>query len=128
LVALVIRAEPARTAPAANGVDLVDEDDRRGALAGVGSRWADHQHTLRADRAGPVVAGRMPQKVHYFHDLGLGALVAGDVREARVRPVLVVDLGLRLAEAHDPPNRPSCLLLRRLIQTKSPTMSGVLGW
>jgi hypothetical protein len=51
----------------------------------------------------------MSQEVHYFHDLSLGTLVASDVREARVWPVLVVDLGLRLAEGHDPAHPPELL-------------------
>jgi hypothetical protein len=38
LLALVVRAEPAGTAAAADGVDLIDEDDRWSMLAGVGEK------------------------------------------------------------------------------------------
>jgi hypothetical protein len=42
------------------------------------------------------------EEVDDLHDLGLGALVAGDVAELRGRPILGIDLGLGLADAHDP--------------------------
>ena len=135
-----------RAAPAlADGVDLVDEDDRGGALAGIGeevadprcpdpheeldearpgegqeghpgltghrsgheglagSRWAHHQHPARADGTGAGVALGMAQEVHHLGHLTLCSLVPGDVGEPGRRPFLVVDLGLRASEAHDPP-------------------------
>ena len=69
-------------------------------LAGPGR--ADHEHAFRADRARLLVAFRVFQEVDDLHDLGLGTLVAGDVGEAGRRPLLVVELGLRPADAHDP--------------------------
>ena len=41
LFALVVTAERIRAARPADGVDLVDEDDRRGDLAGLGKQFAD---------------------------------------------------------------------------------------
>ena len=45
---------------------------------------------------------RVFEEVHDLHDLGLGALVASDVRKACRRLLFVVELGLRPADAHDP--------------------------
>ena len=38
LLAFVVRPETTRTAPPPDGVDLIDEDDRRGPLSGVGEQ------------------------------------------------------------------------------------------
>ena len=143
LLALVVGDDRPASA-LADGVDLVDEDDRGGPLAGVGeevadprrpdadeeldearagegeeghpglaghrpgheglagARWADHEHPAGADGPGAGVALGMAQEVDHLGHLTLGSLVAGDVAEAGRRPVLVVDLGLRAPDAHDP--------------------------
>jgi hypothetical protein len=41
LLALVVRAEPTGATAASDGIDLIDEDDRRGVLAGVGEEIPD---------------------------------------------------------------------------------------
>ena len=66
-----------------------DREERHRCLAGhgpgqqrlAGARRADHQHAARRHRAGPLVALRLAQEVDHLADLGLGALVAGDVAE-----------------------------------------------
>ena len=130
--------------PLADGVDLVDEDDRGGPLAGVreevphpgrpdadehldearpgdgeeghlglarhgpgqeglaGTGRPDHQDAPGPDRAGSGVALGVLQEVDHLADLLLGTLVAGDVGEARRRPLLVEHLRLGTADAHDP--------------------------
>ena len=146
LLALVVGDDGA-TPALADGVDLVDEDDGRGPLAGIGeevpdpgrpdpdeqldearagegqerharlaghrpgheglagARWAHHQHAPGADGARPGVALGMAQEVDHLGHLALGPLVAGDVGEAGRRLVLVVDLGPRSADTHDPPGQ-----------------------
>ncbi len=144
LLALVVAAAETRTAVPADGVDLVDEDDRRGVRLGLLEEVADaaradtHEHLdevgagdgverharLTRDRAGEqglAGPGRAVEQ-HALRDLGadgleLGRLLqelldlvellhrlvrTGDVREGRLRGVLGEQLGLGLAELHDP--------------------------
>ena len=134
-----------RPAPAlADGVDLVDEDDGRGPLAGVGEQVAhplgphphehlheartgegqegdlgltghgpghqrlararrpDHEHPPGTDGPGLGVALGAGEEVDHLGHLPLGPVVAGHVGEPGGGPVLVVELGLRPADAHDP--------------------------
>ena len=147
LLPLVVGDESRAPPALADGVDLVDEDDRRGPLAGVGeqvpdprgahpdeqldearagegeeghsrlsghrpgherlagARRAHHEHPPGADGPGSGVALGMTQEVDHLGDLTLGPFVAGDVGEAGGGPVLVVDLGLGPADAHDPPGQ-----------------------
>ena len=144
LLALVVPAAHAGAAVAADGVDLVDEDDRGGVLLGLVEQVA---HAARADadehldevRAGDRVerharlagdgarqqglagAGRAVQQ-DALGDLGADGLElrrvleelldllqllerlvgARDVGERRLRRVLADELGLGLAELHDP--------------------------
>ena len=143
LLALVVPAAHAGAAVAADGVDLVDEDDRRGVLLGLveqvtdaaGADADEHLDEVRAgdrverharltgDRAGEqrlAGPGRAVQQ-HALGDLGADGLELGrlreelldllelldrlvdtrDVRERDLRGLLVDQLGLRLAEAHD---------------------------
>ena len=135
---------PRAGAPAADGVDLVDENDGGGALAGLfeqvanagcadadeqfdeararhreerhrrlardrarqqglaGTRRADHQHAAGSRGSGLRVTLRVLQEVDDLTDLGLGALVAGDVGERGARPFLVEHLGLRAADPERP--------------------------
>ncbi len=144
LLALVVTAAEAGAAVAADGVDLVDEDDRRrvglGLLeqvahaggadtdehldeVGAGDRVERHAR-LAGDRAGEqrlTGAGRAVEQ-HALRDLGADGLElrrvlqelldllelldrlvgAGHVGERRLRRVLADQLGLGLAELHDP--------------------------
>ena len=144
LLALVVPAAHAGAAVPADGVDLVDEDDRRGVLLGLVEQVADaagadadeHLDEVRAgdrverharlagDRAGQqrlAGAGRAVQQ-HALGDLGADGLELGrlgeelldllelldrlvdtrDVGERDLRGLLADQLGLGLAEAHDP--------------------------
>ena len=151
LLAFVVRPETTRTALAPDGIDLVDEDDRRSPLAGIGEEVPDargthpdehldetrttegeernlrlardrtgqqrlpgtgrphHEDALRADRPGRGITPGILQDVHDLHDLGLGALIAGDVAEAGRRPFHVVELGLRLPDPHHAAELPRLL-------------------
>ena len=143
LLALVVGHDG--PAPAlADGVDLVDEDDRRSPLAGIGeevadpgrphpdeqlheartgegeegdlglaghgsgherlarARGPDHEDPARAYRTGLGVALGVLQEVDDLDDLALGPVVAGHVGEPGRGTGLVVDLGLRSPDAHDP--------------------------
>ena len=64
-------------------------------------RRPDHEHPPGADGPGPFVALGMAEEVDDLGHLPLGPLVAGDVGEAGGGLVLVVDLGLGSADAHD---------------------------
>ena len=144
LLALVVAAAEAGAAVPADGVDLVDEDDRRGVGLGLLEQVADpggtdtdeHLDEVRAgdrverhaglagDGAGEqrlAGAGRAVEQ-HALGDLGADGLElrrvleelldllelldrlvgAGDVGERRLRGVLGDQLGLGLAELHDP--------------------------
>ncbi len=144
LLALVVAAAEARTAVPADGVDLVDEDDRRGVGLGLLEQVADaagadaDEHLdevgagdrverdarLARDGAGQqglAGAGRAVQQ-HALGDLGADGLELGrllqelldlvelldglvrarDVGEGGLRGVLGEQLGLGLAELHDP--------------------------
>jgi len=76
--------------------------DRPGQEGLAGARWAHHEHAAGSNGAGMGVALRMGEEVDHLGHLTLCPLVAGDVAESGRRPVLVVHLGLRTSEAHDP--------------------------
>ena len=143
LLALVVAAAQAGAALAADGVDLVDEDDGPAHLLGrleqvadpAGADADEHLHEVRArhrqerhaglagDRPGDEgLAGAggtdqqdalgdagadlaealgVLQEVDDLVDLGLDALVAGDVGEGGARPLGAVGLGLAPADGHD---------------------------
>ncbi len=80
-------------------VGLTGHRAREQCLAGTGR--SDHQHAARRDRARRRVTPRVLQEVDDFTDLAFRTFVTGDVDEAGLGSVLVVDLGLRRTDAHD---------------------------
>jgi hypothetical protein len=145
LLPFVVGSETAVAASTTYGVDLVDEDDRRRALAGLGEQVADsrspdtdehldeagaadrkerdpglsgdrpgqqrlpgpgrtdEEYPLRSDRPRRRITLGVREEFDDLHDLGLGALVAGDGVEPGRRALLVVELGLGLPCARHAP-------------------------
>src|SRR2546430_12340597 len=66
LLALVVRAEPAGTAAAPDGVDLIDEDDRWSMLAGVGEKTShpgrSEEHTSELQSQSNLVCRLLLEK------------------------------------------------------------------
>ena len=110
-----------------------DREERHPGLAGhrlgeqrlAGAGRSDQQHALGHAPAEPAVLLRVLQELDDLPQLVLGLVDAGDVLEGDARVGLDVDLGLALADLHQPAAQAACLMRRpRKAQTPKKSRTG----